>query len=125
MLTLMKPNLSMRVLPRSALAVCLVLAMTMLTGLTSARAQDSEIEAAQQAAANALAAAQTANAAEAGSHAGIDAAEAALRSAVAANKAARDANKAARKALSPEVREVMKAIAVRHAKPRNRRRCST
>ena len=32
-----------------------------------------------------------------------------MRSSVEANKAARDANKAARKALSPEVREVMKA----------------
>ena len=81
-------------LPRSALAVCLVLAtMTMNRPDIGTRAQDSEIEAAQRAAANALAAAQTANAAEAGSHAGIDAAEAALRSAVAANKAARDANR--------------------------------
>ena len=80
MLTLMRPNFSMGILPRSALAVCLMLAITMLTGLTSARAQDSEIETAQQAAANALAAAQTANAAQAGSQAGIDAAEAALRS---------------------------------------------
>ena len=44
MLTLMKPNFSMRVLPRSALAVCLVLAMTMLTGLTSARAQTAKLK---------------------------------------------------------------------------------